>query len=971
MAGRLTHLRRGEGGGRQVLVLGVFTGTVFYQTGGGPERTTMDLRNTACAGVRAHEGELTPVHVGEQMVVYSPLVYWLTSFSGSQAGAHFLMFMLIILLTVLASSSLVRLIASISATPETGGALAGLCVVTMLLFTGFLISKNNIPAWWLWMYYVSPLQWSVTAIVANEFLSARYNQVCSDALVPSASYCRGRQGVGIGRAYLESYELPTSYVRGVWLGLGVLAAYYAFFLSLTYLATSRIRFNEVPRPPPPLLLHALVCAPPPFHFRRQFAVGHTTRMATTWKIPREREGLPSSNTKHKRMPQASALRQLFCPSTTLSMRCSLPLKLLAAAVICFQPAVVVHPHTSVQRQVQQQQRPDAGESVQVDIAGVREPRVLLSGVSGLAKPGSMTALMGSSGAGKTTLLDVLAGRNTMGRVRGDILINGFPKVRDTFARIAGYVEQMDIHTPYITVRESLDFSAALRLPRGTSATRQHAFVQEVMDLLELHPIANKLVGFIGTNGLAVEQVKRLTIGVELVGNPSILFLDEPTSGLDSHAAQIVINGVRNIANTGRSVICTIHQPSRRLFLAFNQLLLLKRGGEVAYFGPIGDDARDLLEYLQALPGVGECPRNKNPASFMLEIVGAGIGHAQRRDFGLQYKNSLLALHTQEELDRLKYGRGDYGAEPQVRGYAATWSTMASVVIMRQYKTYWRNVSYSFGRMMFSVVLGLLLGSTYWQIEYVTVPGLASRSGLIYIALIFVAIVNANVNAERPVYYREQAGNMYSSTLYNLSWVLEVSGGTPVVFCRTCASPRCSFAPSASPWLGWPWTARHFVQFWFIFFEYAAGITFFGILLAMLTPNAETATIIIPVVITIWNIMSGFLIPKSEISTFWSWLYWLNPTRYALNSLTAIAFYCDTEEGPCSPPGCELNPAACPACDCVRLKDAGDALTWQAIRSLRDLKYDSRSGYMTILFLFNVVFRSSASLAVTYMRFNKR
>lgn len=82
--------------------------------------------------------------------------------------------------------------------------------------------------------------------------------------------------------------------------------------------------------------------------------------------------------------------------------------------------------------------------------------------------------------------------------------------------------------------------------------------------------------------------------VNQVSNPSILFLDEPTSGLDSRAAQIVMRSITSIVKTGRTVICTIHQPSRRLFLAFDHLLLLKRGGRTVYFGPIGKDAEDLL-----------------------------------------------------------------------------------------------------------------------------------------------------------------------------------------------------------------------------------------------------------------------------------------------------------------------------------------------------------------------------------------
>jgi ABC-type multidrug transport system ATPase subunit len=125
-------------------------------------------------------------------------------------------------------------------------------------------------------------------------------------------------------------------------------------------------------------------------------------------------------------------------------------------------------------------------------------------------------------------------------------------------------------------------------------------------------------------------------------NPSVLFLDEPTSGLDSRAAQMVMRGIVNIVRSGRSVICTIHQPSRRIFLYFDQLLLLKRGGEVTYFGPTGENAQDLLGYFQSLPGVRECPANQNPASYMLEITGAGIGHTAARDFSLDYERSSLA-----------------------------------------------------------------------------------------------------------------------------------------------------------------------------------------------------------------------------------------------------------------------------------------------------------------------------------------
>ncbi|XP_045794563.1 ABC transporter G family member 44-like [Trifolium pratense] len=204
--------------------------------------------------------------------------------------------------------------------------------------------------------------------------------------------------------------------------------------------------------------------------------------------------------------------------------------------------------------------------------GVLEDKlVLLNGVSGAFRPGVLTALMGVTGAGKTTLMDVLAGRKTGGYITGNITISGYPKKQETFARISGYCEQNDIHSPHITVYESLLYSAWLRLPEEINTETRKVFVEEVMELVELNPLRDAYVGLPGINGLSTEQRKRLTIAVELVGNPSIIFMDEPTSGLDARAAAIVMRAVRNIADTGRTIVCTIHQPSIDIFESFDEV----------------------------------------------------------------------------------------------------------------------------------------------------------------------------------------------------------------------------------------------------------------------------------------------------------------------------------------------------------------------------------------------------------------
>ena len=239
---------------------------------------------------------------------------------------------------------------------------------------------------------------------------------------------------------------------------------------------------------------------------------------------------------------------------------------------------------------------------------------LLDNIYGYVRPGELTALMGASGAGKTTLLDVLASRKNIGVITGDVLVDGI-KPGTAFQRGTSYAEQLDVHESTQTVREALRFSALLRQPIEVPEAEKYAYVEEVISLLEMEDIADAIIGS-PESGLAVEQRKRVTIGVELAAKPELLlFLDEPTSGLDSQSAFNIVRFLKKLAGAGQAILCTIHQPNAALFENFDRLLLLQRGGQTVYFGDIGKDACVLIDYLRRHGA--ECPPDANPAEYML------------------------------------------------------------------------------------------------------------------------------------------------------------------------------------------------------------------------------------------------------------------------------------------------------------------------------------------------------------------
>ena len=300
------------------------------------------------------------------------------------------------------------------------------------------------------------------------------------------------------------------------------------------------------------------------------------------------------------------------------------------------------------------------------------------------------------------------------------------------------------------------------------------------------------MGAIGApDGLAPHERKRLTIGVELVSNAPIIFLDEPTSGLDARAAAIVMRVVKNVASTGRTIICTIHQPSAELFFLFDDLLLLARGGYEAYFGPMGRRGRSLVQYLSSVPGIPVYPPGMNPASWMLDAL-QGMDSSGST---MSSPKAAAAVPQGEELQKAYFGSEAWAAaRPELdtaskpkegvikvaftSQHARSFPVQAKELLKRQWTFHSRNIPLNFFRWIAMMFLSLLFGTIWYEIypKATDVGGVQSLVAGIFMTVAFVSMINMNMLVPallsvRAAFYREQASQMYDPTAYSLAWLL--------------------------------------------------------------------------------------------------------------------------------------------------------------------------------------------------------
>ncbi|XP_048334642.1 ABC transporter G family member 1-like [Ziziphus jujuba] len=371
-------------------------------------------------------------------------------------------------------------------------------------------------------------------------------------------------------------------------------------------------------------------------------------------------------------------------------------------------------------------------------------RTILDGLTGYAEPGRVLAIMGPSGCGKSTLLDALAGRlSSNTQQTGEILINGR---KETLAYgTSAYVTQDDTLMTTLTVREAVYYSAQLQLPNSMSKSEKKERAETTIREMGLQDAMDTRIGGWSIKGLSGGQKRRVSICIEILTRPKLLFLDEPTSGLDSAASYHVMNRIVKLARRdGRTVVAAIHQPSSEVFELFHNLCLLSSGRTV-YFGPVS-----IAEQFFAANGF-PCPMLRNPSDHYLRTINKdfdddieqGVGSKANTEEAINilvksYKSSLTSNQIQQQVFEICQR---HGGTMEKKGSQASFITQCLVLTRRSFVNMYRDLGYYWLRLAIYIALCLCVGTIFHDIGSTYGSIQARGSMLMFVAafLTFMAI----------------------------------------------------------------------------------------------------------------------------------------------------------------------------------------------------------------------------------------
>ncbi|CAL9205718.1 unnamed protein product [Musa hybrid cultivar] len=518
-------------------------------------------------------------------------------------------------------------------------------------------------------------------------------------------------------------------------------------------------------------------------------------------------------------------------------------------------------------------------------SAVPEEKVILNGVSGMVSPGEMLVVLGPSGSGKSTLLSILAGR-LQGKHSGAVLANG-RRLTKPVLRKTGFVTQDDVLYPHLTVRETLVFCAMLRLPRTVAKEEKVAAAEAVMSELGLCKCADTPVGSPFVRGISGGERKRVSIGHEMLLNPSLLVLDEPTSGLDSTAASWLVATLSGLARKGRTVVTSVHQPASRVYQMFDSVLLLS-GGSCLYFGK----AKDAMYYFGS---VGFAPRfHVNPADFMLDLANGVTqidcqGDAEKstvKQSLISSYNRLLAPQVKAGLsaavarDAAQTGK-EASFEREKRDHSSiSWFSQFSILLQRSLKER-RHESFNSLRVFQVMAAAVLSGSMWW---HSSIHDVQDRLGLLFFVAIFWGVF-ASFNAvftfpqERAIFVKEKSSGMYSLSSY---FMARMAGDLPMELILPTVFTLILY------WMaGLRAEPAAFLITLAVLLGYVLVAQGLGLVVGAAIMDAKQASTVVTITMLAFLLTGGFYV--QNIPSFLAWLKYVSCTFYCYRLLVRIQY----------------------------------------------------------------------------------